>query len=348
MSLFKAYSKLMISSRKFGTLPDGEIVYAYDFATEAGFKATVLSYGATLQSLIFPDGIDIVLGFDTLEDYLGPHPYFGAIIGRVANRIGEAAFSIEGERFQLPKNESSNNLHSGPDGFDRINWVGDVQDDTLILRHMSPEGHQGFPGELLTELRFTFENSKLALQIQAKVDSPCPVNITYHPYFNLTDGGKSPCYDHQLQIHSNFHTPAVGGNLPNGEILETPDEACMNYSQPKYIKPNDALDTNFVIKPNTLDWTAMVKMAQLRSDTTGHKVIICSTAPCLQAYTGSHIPEISAKLGLTYGANHGVALEPQSFPDAVNQKTFPSNILMPGELYSHKINYTFRSGGARA
>jgi len=153
-----------------------------------------------VQSLIFPDGTDVVLGFDKLEGYLDEHPYFGGIIGRVANRIGGASFEIDGTYYEIPANEGPNNLHSGPEGFDRVNWFGEIDGETLILRHTSPDGHQGFPGELQTELRFTFEGSKLSLQIEATVNKPCPVNITWHPYFNLTDGGKSPCVDHQLQI----------------------------------------------------------------------------------------------------------------------------------------------------
>ena len=337
----------MIKSRSFGQLPDGEIVTAYDFQTENGFRATILSYGATLQSLIFPDGTDVILGFDHPEAYLDQHPYFGAAIGRVANRISGAAFEIEGERYKLPANEFTNNLHSGPIGFDRVNWFGEIDGETLILRHTSPDGHQGFPGELLTELRYNFEGSKLSLHIQAMVDKPCPVNITYHPYFNLTDGGATPCTDHQLQIHSRFYTHAGFGSIPTGEISRTPCSTA-GYNRAKHIKSEDYLDRNFIINLPGFDEGKMVKMAILSSDTTGHKVIMCSTESCLQAYAGGSIPQLKGKSGLKYGPNHGVALEPQSYPDAVNQKKFPSNILQPGEVYSHKINYTFRPGEAQA
>jgi len=338
----------MITSREFGVLPGGEIVTAYDFKTEAGFEATILSYGATLQSLTFPDGTDIVLGFDKLDGYLGNHPHFGVIVGRVANRISDASFQIGEERFNLPQNEGQNNLHSGPIGFDQINWIGEIEDETLILRHISPNGYQGFPGEMQTELGFTFEESKLSLSIRATVDKPCPVNITYHPYFNLTDGGATACTDHQLQIHASHYSESKAGGIPTGELFPTDGGATFDYNSPQHVKDGDNLDQNFVIKTSNPDEASIVKMAKLSSDTTGHKVIICSTAPCLQAYTGAYIPEIKGKAGITYGANHGVALEPQSYPDAVNQKTFPSNILQPGEVYSHKINYTFRAGEARA
>jgi len=339
----------MITARNFGKLPNGETVTAYDFTSKAGFRATILSYGATLQSLRFPDGTDVVLGFDDLADYLGEHPYFGSAIGRVAGRIGDASFEIGGVRYSLSKNEYSNNLHSGPIGFDRVNWVGEIEDDTLILRHTSPDGHQGFPGELLTELQFSFEDSTLRLHIQALVDKPCPVNITYHPYFNLTDGGASPCTDHHLQIFASFYTHTDRFNVPTGEKSRAPCDPYYRYNNPRPIKTDDYLDQNFVIKITGVDKVGdIVKMAKLSSDITGRKVIICSTYPCIQAYAGGYIPEISGKSGTLYGPSHGVALEPQDFPDAVNQSSFPNNILRPGELYSHKINYTFRPGEAQA
>lgn len=338
----------MIKARKFGKLPSGETVTAYDLTTDAGFRATVLSYGATLQSLAYPDGLDVVLGFEKLESYLAEHPCFGSAIGRVANRISGAAFEIDGERYELPKNEHDNNLHSGPIGFDRVNWLGEIEGDAVILRHISSDGHNGFPGELQTELRFTFKGSKFSLNIQAEVNKPCPVNITYHPYFNLTDGGASPCTDHQLQIYSNFYTHSDDNNIPTGERSRSACSLNYAYNSPKVIKPNDSLDQNFVIKTFSADKAEMVKMAKLRSDTTGRKVIICSTEPCLQAYAGAHIPKLPGKSGIIYGANHGIALEPQSFPDAVNQAKFPDNILRPGKVYSHKINYTFRGAEAQA
>lgn len=333
----------MITTREFGRLPNGDPVQAYDFVTEAGFKATVLSYGATLQSLIFPDGTDVVLGFDKLEGYLDEHPYFGGIIGRVANRIGGASFEIDGTCYEIPANEGPNNLHSGPEGFDRVNWFGEIDGETLILRHTSPDGHQGFPGELQTELRFTFEGSKLSLQIEATVNKPCPVNITWHPYFNLTDGGKSPCVDHQLQISAEHYTPTNASNIPTGQLARSSDDAAYDFTRPRHVSADDTLDQNFVFKTAGFDAREMIKMAKLSSDTSGRKVIICSTEPCLQAYTGAYIAKLTGKSDIIYGPNHGIALEPQGYPDGINHDGFPNQILRHGEVYSHKINYTFRS-----
>ena len=338
----------MITTREFGRLPNGDTVQAYDFVTEAGFKATVLSYGATLQSLIFPDGTDVVLGFDRLEGYLGEHPYFGGIIGRVANRIGGAGFEIDGIRYDIPANEGPNNLHSGPEGFDRVNWFGEIDGETLILRHTSPDGHQGFPGELQTELRFTFEGSTLALNIQAMTNKPCPVNITYHPYFNLTDGGVTPCHDHSLQINASFYSHTDEQGIATGEISRAPCSVRYRYNDPRPVSCSKVLDTNFHIGLGGIDDGKMLKMAVLVSSTSGHKVIICSTHNCLQAYTGAFIPSQKGKSNIVYDAYHGIALEPQSEPLANNKASLDNILLRPDKLYKRKIKYTFRPGEVRA
>ncbi|WP_051279107.1 aldose epimerase family protein [Hellea balneolensis] len=333
----------MIKVENFGYLPNGETVKAYIFETALGFRATILSYGATLQSLRFPDGTDVTLGFGTLQDYLGEHPYFGAAIGRVANRISQASFNLAGQRYNIPKNEGKNNLHSGPEGFDRANWMGTIEGETLILRHTSPDGHQGFPGELMTELHFTFQDKTLSLNIQAQTNKACPVNITYHPYFNLTNGGASPCSDHTLQILANRHTHKNDDGLPTGEISFTDNSPDLDYHAGKSIRKNNTLDQNYVVSPPFEHNSKKRKMAKLSSDITGRKVIICSTYPCLQAYTGAAIPSLKGKGGNTYGANHGVALEPQGFPNAINIEHFPTNVLQPGDRYNHNISYTFKS-----
>jgi len=328
-----AYVKTMITTRSYGHLPDGSVVNAYDIQSADGFMVTILSYGATLQSLTFPDGTDIVLGFDDLAGYLGEHPYFGPIIGRVANRIRGARFEIDGEYYDLPKNEGENNLHSGPCGFDRVNWKAEIKDETLILCHTSLDGHQGFPGEVKVELRFRFEGHTLSLEMSASTDKATPLNMTYHPYFNLTDGGVSSCQDHMLEINANFYEIKDHQNLTTGEIKRL---ACSqhDYRDARAIdNGTEYLDQNF-IRPLSGE-TGMFKHAKLWSNTTGYKVIICSTLPCLQAYTGQYSPRITGKGGVSYDSNHGVALEPQGF-------IHDPKILRPGESYQHKISYTFR------
>jgi len=321
----------MITSRIFGKLHNGEQVTAYDLASEAGFRATLLSYGATLQSLTFPDGRNVVLGFDHLEKYLGKHPCLGAMIGRVANRISGASFKIDDIHYHLPANEGPHNIHSGPQGFDRVNWRGKSEDDTLILSHTSPDGHQGFPGDVETELRFKFEGSTLSLSMKATTNKPTPINLTYHPYFNLSGDNKSTACDHTLEILANYYTPVTKTGLPTGEVKSVTGTQ-FDFRSTAPLPGSWVLDHNFVKHQDSQN-KDIKKLAKLSSDTTGHKVIICGTQPGLQVYTGQ---------------KKGVAIEPQNFPNAVNIADFPNTILRPGETYHHTIRYTFRSEEAQA
>jgi len=317
----------MIKSRIFGKFKNGDPVTAYDLPSEAGFRATILSYGATLQSLMFPDETNVVLGFDNLENYLGDHPCLGAIIGRVANRISGASFKIDGILYHLPANESTHNLHSGPQGFDRVNWLGKIEDGTLILSHSSPDGHQGFPGEVKIELRFKFEGSTLSLGMTAATNKPTPINLTFHPYFNLTGSHQDSILDHKLEILADHYTPMTRTGLPTGEIKSVTGTQ-FDFRNAKPIPKQWMLDHNFVKHADSQN-KGVKKLAKLSSETTGHKVIICSTHPGLQVYTGQ---------------KDGVAIEPQNFPDAPNIPDFPNAILRPGDTYHQIIRYTFRPG----
>jgi len=321
----------MITSRIFGELPNGEIAIAYTLTSEAGFVAIVLSYGATLQSLIFPDGANVVLGFKGLESYLGDHPKIGSFIGRVANRIGRASFKIDGINYDLPANEGPNNLHSGPNGFDRVNWAGKIDDDALILRYISPDGHQGFPGTVKTELRFAFKGHTLSLDMKATTDKATPINLTYHPYFNLTGSGEDAGLDHKLEILAEHYTPLTEAGLSTGDIKPV-EGTQFDFRKAKPIPTDWVLDHNFVKHQDNQN-KAIRKMARLSSDTNQHKVIICATHPGLQVYTGQ---------------KGGIAIEPQNFPDAPNHPEFPNAILRPEETYHQIIRYTFRSGEAQA
>jgi len=332
---------MMITQRKFGQMPNGEPVTAFELSSEAGFRATMLSYGATLQSLIFPDGTDVVLGFDTLAGYLGPHPYFGAIIGRVANRIGGARLNIAGQIYTLSANEGPNTLHGGQIGFDRANWRGRVDDDVLILSHISSDGDQGFPGALTTELRISFSQATLSIEMKAATDKATPVNLTHHSYFNLSGAEAGPCQDHRLEILADSYAPTDDKNLPTGEIKSV-DGTDYDYRVARMLSSQAPLDHNFIRRDNGRTHE-MKKLAKLASDTSGKKVIICATQPCFQIYTGHAIPVIKGKSGAVYGPYHGISIEPQGFIDSLNHSAFPDQILQPGQTYHHRLRYTFRT-----
>ena len=336
----------MIKQRKFGKISNQHDVHAFDLTSSTGLSATVLNYGAIIQSLRLPSGRDIVLGFDELEGYLGPHPNLGTIIGRVANRIENAAFSIDGKTYRLPANEGAHNLHSGPDGFDRVLWDAKIDQngiaqngnnqDRLILTHSSPAGHQGFPGQLDVQIIFQTLGNTLRLDMSAHCDKACPVNLTHHSYFNLTDAGRSKISDHDLTVLCQEYLDMQADQIPSGRILPVSGTP-YDFQTPKAAPPD--LDDCFV-KHHNAHGGAMQPLVRLRSKTTGTELIVSSTQPSVQIYSGAHIEPMIGKTDISYGPNHGIAIEPQNFPNAVNEDGFPCPILRAGETYHHRIDYT--------
>jgi len=175
----------MITKREFGQLSNGQKVYAFDLISETGLHATILEFGATLQAFKLPSGLDVVLGFDDLAGYVAPHPCFSAAIGRTANRTRAAQFEIDGQIYSIPANEGRNNLHGKPDGFDQALWTGEIDGERLVLTHTSPDGHQGYPGQVTAQMIFHIEGNTLSLDMTARSDKTTPINLTHHNYFNL-------------------------------------------------------------------------------------------------------------------------------------------------------------------
>ena len=194
----------MINERYFGTTTEGQTVSAFELTGKQGLRASILNYGATLQALYLPDGRNIVLGHDTLEGFLSDTNYLGRIIGRNANRILPSRFEIDGELFQLAATDGEANLHGGPKGFEAQIWSSEVERSTLILKHVSPDGDQGFPGELNVMLRIYFADMSLRLEIEAETTHPTPVNMTWHPYWNLLGQGRVD--GHTLSVDSSHTT----------------------------------------------------------------------------------------------------------------------------------------------
>ena len=332
--------RAMITEHIFGQLPDGTDVIAYDMSSETGLSTVILSYGATLQSLRLPCGLDVVLGFDNLEGYLGNHPYFGAAIGRVANRIGGAKIKVEGVSYPLSANEGRHTLHGGAQGFNRANWTGDIHDDVLTLKHISPDGDQGFPGRVESEFEFTLQGSTLSITMRAKSDKTTPINLTHHSYFNLTNGGQNICDDHRLEVLADEFTPMDNG-LPTG-AFKSVDDTAFDFRVARPLSRLNPLDHNF-IRRGFSNRSDIKKVAKLWSTATGNKVIICSNQPCLQVYTGEFMPHITGKKGVEYAPFHGVTIEPQGFVDSLNHADFPDEILEQGSMYTQTIRYTFRT-----
>lgn len=319
----------MITIQSFGTLPNGENVQAFTLRSPKGLSVTLLSYGATVQSFCLADGRDIVLGFDDLESYLGDHPYFGAGIGRVANRIGNGCFQIDGTPYQVTQNEKTHSLHSGPVGFDRVNWDGKIEGGAVIFRHHSPDGHQGFPGNVEAEFRYALDDEGLRIDMQAKTDALTPINLTAHSYFNL---GEDVICDHALSLKASrfYETDEDGINHGQAPAVEN---SVFDFLSSKKISKT-AIDHHFDVPGS-----AMRTMATLFSPDSLTRLRILSDQAGLQIYTGANMNSLIGKKGRAYEPFSGIAFEPQSPPNSVNLRHLPNIILRPGDIWAKSILY---------
>lgn len=334
-----------MTTRLFGTTPDGEEVRELVIAA-GGLSVTVLTLGAVIRDLRLA-GVDhpLVLGFDRLDDYLEHSPYFGAVVGRSANRIGRGRFSIDGHDYQVSLNEKGKtHLHGGFRGFGKRNWrlvAHDASSATLAID--SPDGEEGYPGAVAVMLRYIVKApATLAMEIEATADAPTPVNLAQHSYFNLDD---SPTIlDHQVRIFADSYTPTDADDIPTGEIVAVAGSVYDFRSQRpiRQIRSGErvAFDKNFVVERAKA--SAPRPHARLQSPKNGVALDIASTEPGVQFYDGymMRVP-VPGLEGRTYAVNGGCCFEPQFFPDAPNHPGFPSSILRPGETYRQSTRYTF-------
>lgn len=298
----------MAQSRKFGTRPDGSIVSAYQLLSETGFQAVILDQGAILQSLRLPDGQNVALGFQDWDGYEIDRNYIGRIIGPNANRIANACFSIGGDEFQLTSNDELNNLHSGPNGFDVQKWSVEETASKLTLTLDTPNGRGGFPGAIKTKLHISLVENRLKLEIEAQTDRPTPLNMTWHPYWNL---GKNLKIDgHDLYIAAQSITEFQTGM--SRQVKDT------RYDFGR-VRPIGSvqLDRNYKDVRQAVLSTAEVSMT------------VTSSLPDMQVYTGDALPLSRA----------GIAIEPQFQPNDVNLSQ--KSVLQPGDVYKHWIEYRF-------
>lgn len=302
---------------------------SFTLKTRSGLSATLLSYGATLQSFCLPDGTDIVLGFDNFEGYLGTHPYFGAAIGRVANRIEKARFPLDGQSISVSVNENENTLHSGPVGFDRVNWEGRFEGPSVVFRHVSPDGFQGYPGNVCAEFRYTLTEDGLRLDMSAKTDAPTPISLTGHSYFNLGGGGVS---EHSLTTGAThfYETDRQGINHGKTRPLKASD---FKFSAPAKIGITE-IDHHFDVPG-----AGIRPMATLQSPDGMRHLKILSDLPGLQIYTGHKLGQIKGKREELYTNGAGIAFEPQFPPNAVNLPDLGDIILKPGQNWAFSILY---------
>ncbi len=346
------------SKEIFGRLPDGRQVELYTLRNNQGAAAKIINYGAIIVSLTMPDRTgkieDIVLGFDRLDEYLKDNPYFGCIAGRFANRIAKGKFSIDGTEYQLTINNGANHLHGGLVGFDQVLWNAQpvLQESAsgLKLSYHSPDGEQGYPGNLdVTVTYLLTDQNELEIDYLAKTDKPTICNLTHHSYFNLSGDPSGTILGHELMIAADGYTPVDEGLIPTGEIADVTGTP-MDFRQPKRIgqdietdfaqlKFGGGYDHNWIL--NDFDGTVK-KAASLYDPASGRFMDIFTDQPGLQFYSGNFLDgSRTGKNQIGYPFRSGLCLEAQKFPDAPNKPHFPPVLLRPGETYRQKTIYRF-------
>jgi len=343
---------MTIDKTRFGSFWNST-VNCYTLRNRGGITLNVIDYGAIIQALEVPgrrDAADIVLGFDTLYGYLKGHPFFGAVAGRVANRIPDGRFPIDGQNYQLEVNAPFNNhLHGGVRGFDKYVWQSTAfeEDDIMFVRlqRTSPDGEEGYPGRLDTTITYGLsEDNTLHFDVTATTSRPTIVNIVQHAYFNLAGHDNGNVCGHELTIHADAITPTDERLVPTGEIMAVADTP-FDFRQPRLLAPamektEGVFDVNYVLsKP----LNEMKPCAKLYDPGSGRSMKIATNMPGVQFYNGHKISQQLqiGKNGCRYPAWAGLCLETQAFPNAVNIANFPSVVVRPGDVYRHQTSYAF-------
>ncbi|OIJ66222.1 aldose epimerase family protein [Streptomyces mangrovisoli] len=319
-------------SELFGTLPDGTEVHRWTLERN-GVRVRVLSYGGIVQSVEVPDldgrTADVVLGFETLDGYLThPEPFFGALVGRYANRIGGARFALGENVYALEPNDAPNSLHGGSRGFDKRVWDARPVEHGVRLSRVSPHGEEGFPGTLEVTATYTLDAAgALHIAYRAVTDAPTVVNFTNHSYFDL--GGTRGAGEYELWLAASRITAVDAGLIPTG-ALEDVEDTRFDFRSGREVGPG--YDHNYVLDKGVTD--APVEVAELHERVSGRVLTIATTEPGIQVYTADH-------LGEPFGPNAAIALETQHFPDSPNHPEFPSTVLVPGEEFRSETVYGF-------
>ncbi|MEG0780915.1 MAG: aldose epimerase family protein, partial [Oscillospiraceae bacterium] len=325
---------MSIEKRPFGKTMQGGSVDCFTLTNGRGMSAEILTYGGILRALSVPVGDtvrDVVLGFDRLADYEAQDKYLGAIVGRVANRIGGAGFTLDGTDYALAANSAPNCLHGGLCGFDRKVWHPAAGEEGLTLTCTSPAGEEGFPGALRVTVTYVLtEDNALTIAYLATTDAPTLVNLTNHSYFNLAGGGTIDT--HRVQIFAAAITENDATSVPTGRLLPV-EGTPFDLRQPRVL--GESYDHNFVLSAHRPGGLA----ASLWAD--GLRMDCTTTQPGLQLYTANYLAGERGKGGAIYAPRTAVCLETQGFPDAIHHPNFPTVVLRPGETYRETTTYRF-------
>ncbi|MGE5520883.1 MAG: aldose epimerase family protein [Candidatus Dadabacteria bacterium] len=339
-----------ITEKSFGSY-EGQYITEYTITNANGIQVSIINYGATITKIITPDRngqkSDVVLGFDSLAGYLQEeNPYFGALIGRYANRIANGKFILDGKTYTLAQNNNGNSLHGGIKGFDKVVWHAEkASDKSVRMTYQSKDGEEGYPGNLNVSVIYSWtDDNELKLEYTATTDKATPVNLTSHAYFNLSAGADPTVYNHELQINADKYTPVNDQLIPTGQLADVKGTP-MDFTTAKLVgKDINAVpggyDHNWVLNRKG---TRPEKIATVYHANSGRIMEVYTTEPGVQFYSGNFL---GAKLAATKGGQEYVkhaalCLETQHFPDSPNQPSFPNTILKPGVTYKQTTVYKF-------
>ena len=343
-----------LSKMIFGKTPDGTPVELY-VLKNGQITVKVMTYGAIITEIDTPDRNgkegDVVLGFDSLEGYLGKHPYFGATVGRVANRIAKGKFTLNGQEYTLAVNDGPNTLHGGLKGFDKVIWkaepISRPDGPSIKLTRRSPDGEEGYPGNLDVSVQFTVtEQNELKIEYTATTDKATPINLSNHSYFNLAGRTTEPVLGHELMLSADHYTPVDEPLIPTGEIAPVAGTP-LDFTKPtdigariKELKGEPTgYDHNFVLNSGGKSLALAVRVYEPK---TGRVMELSTTEPGVQFYTGNFLDgTITGKDGIAYRKHHAFCLEAQHYPDSIHHANFPSAVLEPGKTYTQTTVYKF-------
>lgn len=338
-----------ITQRAFGTTPAGEAVTEFTLINQRGSVAKIINFGGIITELHVRDKNgnmgDVVLGFDTLEPYLEKSPFFGALIGRVGNRIANASFTLDGVTYILAANNGPNNLHGGPQGFDKKVWDTEPFENAkgpgLVLKLLSEDGDQGFPGNLHVTVTYQFtHDDEIVVDYFATTDKPTPINLTQHTYFNLGASG-GDILNHTMQIFADYINAVNEVQIPVGAPMPVSGTP-FDFREPhligerinashEQIKNGLGYDHNFLIHQAT--YKTLTLAAKVEEETSGRVLEVFTEEPGVQFYSGNFLDGSLTGKGVNYLHRTGFCLEPQHAPDSINQAQFPTTVLRPGEEY---------------
>lgn len=331
--------------KSFGFLPNGDEILCYTLLNKNGFQCEVINFGATITSLLVPlktnEIVDVVLGFENLQDYIDSFhlpsaPYFGAIVGRYAGRINNAKFELNGKSIQLNKNHGEHSLHGGNSGLSMVFWeVISVSDTSITLQYKSENNEENFPGELITKITYTLtEENELKIEMMAKSTKDTIINLTQHSYFNL-DGHSNDIVNQKLLVNTSKMLETSIENIPTGiflEIFRSPFDFSSFKGCPTKI------DNTFVLKDNSTE------AAILLSEKNNLKMSVFTNQPAVHIYVGGNcFDQIKGKGNANYHSLSGICFETQNFPDAPNHANFPSAVLKKGKTYHHQSTFKFEN-----